>query len=114
MSGYEKIPWHGPSVVVPLDAIRTLHKLNHNYNYVPLVTCRECSTYEQYTPEDGMCYLSDGDGGYANWLTPPNDFCSCGKCREEPCRISDEKEYGEVSKPFHMNADEARKFGLIS
>ena len=45
-------------------------------------------------------------------------FCpNCGEAfeiKEEPCRISDEKEFEEISKPLNMLADEARKFGLIS
>lgn len=85
------------------------------FNPVDAVLCPHCGEAFRVSK-----FETEGEW-IVDWETEfefaPKHCPNCGKpfeADEEPCRISDEKEFGEVSKPFHMNADEARKFGLIS
>ena len=79
-------------------------RLARQHGYVKPVYCRDCKHFEDYL-SGGMCYQPDGNGGYANWATNPDDYCSSGKPRVEPCRNTDEKKPCEVSQPLHRKAE---------
>ena len=43
----------------------------------PVVRCKDCK-YFGYLGDD-MCYLPNGDGGFAGWKVDPEGFCAWGE-----------------------------------
>lgn len=47
-----------------------------------IVRCRDCKHYDPHPTDDGVCFLPDGDGGFAYWEVEPDGFCAWSKRRE--------------------------------
>ena len=94
-----EIPWDGPSVIVPAEAIEVLHKFNHNYNYVPLVYCPDCDAEDQ-----GTCW-----GRHEAWGADPKGFCWEAMPRKA-CQKADKETAARADAPiFKDTAHAARK-----
>lgn len=49
---------------------------------VPVVRCKDCEHYDPHPTDGGVCFLPDGDGGFAYWEVEPDGFCKWGERRE--------------------------------
>ena len=80
-----EIPWNGPSVIVPAEALEVLHKFNHNYNHVPLIQCLECEFGRGVEQCGCLLFLAvNKDFDMKN----PKGFCSLAK-RANACQKTD-------------------------
>lgn len=116
----DEIPWSGPSVIVPASAIEMLHKFNQNFNYVPIVQCRDCDHAEPEPPIDRRSrkayqggywceYWSEGIGAWC----PANGFCHACKPRVIPCRNADEETAHFADAPTLKPASEPPKTRVL-
>lgn len=51
-------------------------------NSEPIVRCRDCKHYDPHPTDDGVCFLPDGNGGFAYWEVEPDGYCKWGERRE--------------------------------
>ena len=82
-----EIPWEGPSVIVPAEAIEVLHKFNHNYNHVPLIQCRDC-TFGKAQKQCGCLVLMAVVKGYD--MKDHKGFCYLAQLAEA-CQKTDKE-----------------------
>ena len=47
------------------------------FGYVKVIRCKDCKRFG-YLGDD-MCYLPNGDGGFAGWKVDPEGFCAWGE-----------------------------------
>lgn len=48
-----------------------------------IVRCRDCKHYDPHPTDGGVCFLPDGDGGFAYWEVEPDGFCKWGEKRDK-------------------------------
>ena len=71
----EAIPWSGESAIVPADAVEDMHKLNHNWNSMPLIPCRDCKHFREVPYHDGS--IKTKCSGVFTFIEPnPDGFCA--------------------------------------
>lgn len=63
------IPWSCESAIVPAEAVDDMRKMNHNWNSVPLVLCRDCKHMvgdceSIWCRQTGRCVNRDG---FCSW-----------------------------------------------
>lgn len=96
-----EIPWDGPSVIVPVEAIEMLHKFNHNYNHVPLIQCRDC-TFGKGRKQCGCLVLMAVVKGYD--MKDHKGFCYLAQLAEA-CQNTDKEAEKGLSELFGILAD---------
>lgn len=47
-----------------------------------IVRCRDCEHYDPHPTDGGVCFLPDGDGGFAYWEVEPDGYCKWGERRQ--------------------------------
>lgn len=47
-----------------------------------IVRCRDCEHYDPHPTDDGVCFLPDGNGGFAYWEVEPDGYCKWGERRQ--------------------------------
>jgi hypothetical protein len=48
-----------------------------------IVRCRDCKWFDDEYTEPGVCYLPNGDGGFASWCVEPDGFCAWAERKSE-------------------------------
>lgn len=65
------IPWKSDSAIVPAEAVEDMRKLNHNWNYVPLIRCRDCKKKDDFVLDGGQC--GEDPDGFCAWAERRTD-----------------------------------------
>ena len=115
-----EIPWDGPSVIVPAEAIEVLHKFNHNYNYVPLIQCRGCkfgSAGEAVIGgnwQHGNCLNPRYRGGGIHSANArAKGFCAWAEPKELACQKTDKETAERADAEILAIAGHERKTNVL-